>query len=114
MTINIDDLKFKFKFKDDPEMPATMVLIIGQFEVRGFTVRKSKFEENKKRYVLYPPSNRSSSGKWIKIFWTELKEEWELLEKGALKQFEEEQTDKCLRESCSPKEENIPVPSIVI
>ncbi|MFA6532994.1 MAG: hypothetical protein WCT22_03280 [Patescibacteria group bacterium] len=109
MRINIDDLKFKFKFKDDPEMPATMVLIVGQFEIRGFTVRKSKFDENAKRYVLYPPANRSASGKWIKIFWTELKEEWELLEKRALKQFEEEQTDKYLRELGSPKEEELPV-----
>lgn len=93
MKINIDDLEFKFKFRDDLEMPATMILIIGQFKVKGFTIRKSKFEENNKRFVLFTPSNRSANGKWIKIFWTDVKDDWKLLEKKVLEEFDKQHSE---------------------
>ena len=93
MKINIDDLKYEFKFRereDSDAFPATMILRIGQFEVKGFSVRKTGFEENEKGFFLSPPSNRIGGGKWIKLFFTEIKEDWGKLEANALKQFNKE------------------------
>lgn len=95
MKINIDDLKFKFKFReggDSETFPATMVLAIGQFEIRGFSVRKTAFKENPNGFVLFPPANRSSGGKYIKIFFTDIKEDWHKLENKVLERFEKEHT----------------------
>lgn len=96
MNINIDDLKFKFKFRDDPEMPATMTLTVGQFEIRGFRVLKTKFDENTNRYYMKPPANKAGSGKWVDLVWVNAPKDWRLLEKLALAQFDREQTDKLL------------------
>lgn len=90
MRINVNELSFEFKFKDDDEHPATMILKVGQFQIRGFRIMKTAFEENKKRFVLFPPANRTRNNKWIKIFWTDIKPDWELLENLALKQFNKE------------------------
>jgi len=98
MTIDLKALKFKFKFTDNPEMPATMTLTIGQFEIRGFTIRKSKFEENKEPFVLFPPANRSWKGSWIKIFWTDDKEIWKLFCKEVLEKFNLEHTEYLLNQ----------------
>ena len=97
MRININELQFKFKFRDDPEMPATMVLVVGQFEIRGFRVLKSKFEENATRYYIKPPSNKTSRG-WVDIFWVNAPKDWSLLEKLVLEQFSKEQEEKLLKE----------------
>lgn len=109
MRINIEDLKFKFKFKDDPEMPATMILIIGQFEVKGFRVFKTKFAENTSRYYIKPPANRTGSGKWVDIFWVNVPKDWKLLEKLALEQFEREQEEKLLGEFGHTEKKESPV-----
>jgi hypothetical protein len=93
MRIKIEDLEFKFKFRDDEDFPATMTLFIGQFEVRGFTIRKTKFSDNSNNFALFPPANRSGHGKWVKIFFTEIKNDWKELEDRVLQQFNEEHTD---------------------
>ena len=93
MKIDINDLEFIFKFRDDDEMPAIMTLIIGQFQIRGFPVRKSKFANDSKRFALFPPSNRTGKGGWVKIFFTEIKKDWYLLEQRALTQFDIEHSD---------------------
>lgn len=93
MMIDINDLKFKFRFRDDPEFLATMTLVIGPFEIKSFRVFKSQFEENVKRYFIKPPANRGKGGKWIDIFWTNSKDDWALLEEKALEQFAKEQDD---------------------
>lgn len=99
MTIDLNALKLKFKFTDNPEMPATMILTIGQFQVRGFTVRKSKYEENNEPFVLFPPANRSAGGKWIKIFWTDDKDLWKSFCKIALDKFSIEHTEYLINQS---------------
>ncbi len=73
-------------------MPATMTLIIGQFQIKGFRVMKTKFADNAERFFIKPPANRLKTGKWIDLFWTDSKDDWKLLEKKALKQFDEEQS----------------------
>ena len=80
MKINIENLEFKFKFRDNEDLPATMTLIIGQFEVRGFRVRKSKFSDSEQRFVLFPPAVSAGNNKWIKIFFCYDKESWKKLE----------------------------------
>ncbi len=99
MKISIDDLKFKFKFKENDNMPAIMTLIIGQFEVRGFKVLKTQFEENRQKFVIYPPSKSLDHNKWLQLFWTEDKEDWNLLCKKALEQFDKEHTDWLLEQT---------------
>ncbi|MBN1325870.1 hypothetical protein JW977_02735 [Candidatus Falkowbacteria bacterium] len=103
MTIDLNALKFKFKFTDNPEMPATMILIIGQFEIRGFTIRKSIFE-NKEPFVAYPPANRSGGGKWIKIFWTDDKELWNSFCKLVLEKFNTEHTEYLISQSINERD----------
>lgn len=98
MKIDIKDLKIKFKFRDDPEFPANVTLTIGQFEVRGFSIRKSQFEENSKRFVMYPPASRGGKG-WIKICFVYDKEDWKEFEDWVLKKFEEEHTEYLFGES---------------
>lgn len=90
MIINIDELQFKFKFRNDPEFPATMTLVVGQFQVRGFRIMRTKYEDNKKQYYLKPPSNRTGRGAWIQLFWTDSKDDWKLLEDKALEAFDKE------------------------
>jgi hypothetical protein len=108
MKIKVNELEYEFKFmENNDEMPAIMTLIIGQFKVKGFRVMKTKFEDNDKRFVLYPPANRTGGGKWIKIFWTDVKEDWSLLEKEALEQFDKEHTEYLLNNSVSDNLDNI-------
>jgi hypothetical protein len=90
MKINISDLDFKIKLTDKDEMPAIVTFVVGQFEIRGFTIRRTKFKESIKRFVLYPPANRVGINKWIKIFWTEDKEEWAKIEDTVLEKFNTE------------------------
>lgn len=105
MKINIDNLEFEFKLRGDKKdfdlFPATMILTIGQFKVKGFSVRKTKFEENVNRFVIHPPANRAGAI-WIKLFWAD-KEDWELLSKRALKQFDQEHTDYLIENSIELK-----------
>ncbi len=93
MKLNIDELEYKFKFHENEQMPATMTLFMGQFQIRGFRIMKSQYTDNSKRFVLFPPANRTGRGKWIKIFFTEIKDDWALLEQRALAQFDIEHTD---------------------
>ena len=89
MKLDINEFTFQFKFKDDPQMPAVLTLLIGQFQIRGFRIMKSKFADASKTHYLTPPANRLGNGKFIKLFWAD-KEDWALLEKRALEQFDEE------------------------
>ena len=87
MKINIHDIAYKFKFREDIEFPATMTLIVGQFEVRGFTVRKSKYTDSNQLHAIFPPSKNVGGSKWLHLFYTPDKKEWVLLEKAALQKF---------------------------
>ena len=89
MKIDINEIRFQFKLKDNPQMPAVVTLFIGQFQIRGFRIMKSKFDDSSKRHYLTPPANRLGNGGFIKLFWAD-KEDWALLEKRALEQFDEE------------------------
>lgn len=97
MDINVNELKFEFKFRDDEMAPALMTLFIGQFKIKGFVVRKTKFNDNNKRFWLSPPIIYSGQ-RSIKTFWTENKKDWILLEKRALEQFDQEQTNELIKE----------------
>lgn len=104
MFINVNDLKFEFKFRDQADMdkfPATMTLIIGQFKIKGFSIRKTIYEENKNNFVLFPPSNPAGGGKYIKLFWTKPKENWKELEEKALEQFKKEHEEFLLNSSAN-------------
>jgi len=107
MNINVDELQFEFKFRDDENFPAQMTLIIGQFKVKGFTVRKTSFEISDKSFVLFPPSSPSGRGKWIKLFWTDDKPDWELLEKKALQSFHNKHTDFVIQGAITKSDKNI-------
>lgn len=104
MTIDLNNLQLKFKFTDNDEMPATMTLLLGQYEVRGFSIRKSKFEENKEPFVVYPPANRSKKGGWIKIFWTDNIELWKSFSKAVLVKFNSEHTEYLLNQQFNEKD----------
>ncbi len=91
MKINTHEISFRFKFRDDINFPATMTVVIGQFEIRGFTVRKSKFEDANQLYAVFPPSKNVGGPKWLHLFYTPDKKEWVLFEKVALEKFKKEQ-----------------------
>ncbi|NMC51527.1 hypothetical protein GYA54_02225 [Candidatus Kuenenbacteria bacterium] len=93
MKINIDELEFNFKFKNDDNMPATMTLVIGQFEVRGFKVVATHYESNKNKFKLYPPSKSMGNDKWFHLFFTPDKNEWGKIEQRALEKFNEGRLD---------------------
>ncbi|PIR03773.1 MAG: hypothetical protein COV59_03815 [Candidatus Magasanikbacteria bacterium CG11_big_fil_rev_8_21_14_0_20_39_34] len=98
MTITTADMKFKFKFRDDIDFPASMTLLIGQFEVRGFTVRKSKYPNGSVRHTLYPPSKNVGGAKWLHIFYVPNKEDWAKIERAALDAFYAEFDDHLMHE----------------
>ena len=112
MRIDVNELEFKFKFRDEQDFPATTVLTIGQFEVRGFSVRKTQYKDNAKNFVLFPPASKAGKG-WLKIFFTDDKNNWKLLEEKALKQFDREHTDYLVKEQILPKEDDINVDKII-
>jgi hypothetical protein len=97
MTTPPDTLEFEFKFKNDDENPATMILHVGSFKIRGFRVQKSKFD-GKIPYYISPPANRGPKG-WIQIVWVEDKSEWKRIEEKALTQFDKEHTEHLMKES---------------
>ena len=99
MKINIAQLEFKFKFRDDIDFPASMTLLIGQFEVRGFTIRKSKFQNNDKRHALFPPAKNMGGKKWLHLFHSPDKKEWDELQDAAIKQFNEEHENYLLQQA---------------
>jgi hypothetical protein len=90
MNVNLDELQFEFKFRDEEKFPAQMTLIIGQFKIKGFSVRKSNYEDSDVKFVLYPPASPAGHNKWIKLFWTSSKPDWKMLEEKAIKQFNNE------------------------
>lgn len=93
MKINKDQLRFKFKFQDKDDFPASMTLSVGQFEIRGFTIRKTQFSTNVKRYVLFPPAKGLGGGKWLHLFRAPDKKDWQELEDIVLEQFDKEHAD---------------------
>ncbi len=93
MNVNKDQLQFKFKFQDNDDFPAGLTLVIGQFEIRGFTIRKTKFSSNVKRYALFPPAKGLGGGKWLHLFRAPDKKDWQELEDIVLEQFDKEHSD---------------------
>ncbi len=93
MKINVDDLVFKFKFRDDGDFPAQVTVTIGQFEVRGFAIRKTNFPTGTKRHALYPPAKSMGGGKWLHIVRAPEKGDWQKFEDIVLEQFDKEYTD---------------------
>lgn len=92
MNIDIEALEFRFQDKSgSPDTLATMTLMIGQFQVRGFRIMRTQYPENGEDLVLFPPSNRSKGGRsWVKVFWTDDKESWSRLQEIALAEFRQE------------------------
>ena len=88
--IPYSELQFKFKFTEKDEMPAAMILIIGQFEIRGFAIRMSKFKENSENFFLTVPKRSMGHNNWVAVFFTKPKEEWKKFEKAVLRQFHKE------------------------
>lgn len=90
MKIDPKEISLKFKFHDKENMPATVTISIGQFDVRGFRVMRTKFEENKGRFVLYPPAIRGGGGRFMDIVRVADKEDWKQFEQFVLHRFDEE------------------------
>lgn len=95
MRIDEYEIKFEFKFTDDPAAPARVILDFGKFKIRGFRIQATKFGENKNKYFLSPPSVRGRGG-WLKIFWIDDEKLWEKIEWEVLQQFEKEHDVKML------------------
>lgn len=92
MKIDPSELTLKFKFHDKENMPATVTISIAQFEVRGFRVMRTKFDDNASRFVLYPPAIRGGAGRFMDIVRVADKEEWKRFEEFVLSKFDEEHT----------------------
>lgn len=99
MKIDITTLEYQFKFRDDNDFPATMILKIGQFEIKGFRIMASQYQDSAKRFFLKPPSNRVQNGKWLNIVWMDSKDDWSEFEKFALKKFDDEHTENLMKTS---------------
>lgn len=98
-------MEFKFKFRDDVDFPASMTLVLGKYEIRGFAIRKSKFPNEKIRHALYPPAKNLGGAKWLHLFYVPDKAEWSKLEKAVLEKFYPEQDEylmKQIAEETSP------------
>ena len=95
--IDIHEIELIFKFSDDNEAPAKVALDFGLFQIRGFVIRKTKFEENKNKFYVSPPSIRTGKG-WIKIFFADNKNWWGKLENKILSEFDELNDDKLLKD----------------
>ncbi|PLX26815.1 hypothetical protein C0583_05985 [Candidatus Parcubacteria bacterium] len=112
MKISIEDVNFKFTYRDDEKLPAIGTMLVAQFEINGFTIRKSKFETNTQQFVLYPPSVPYGDKKWKKIFFTEDKIFWDELTKKALNQFSEEYDNYLIGKSIRDNDTEIEVDKI--
>lgn len=73
-------------FKKNKDVPATVSLSFGPYQIRGFSIRKTKFDDNENDYYLCPPTRWVRGGNYFKLFWAD-KEEWEKLEKRVLEEF---------------------------
>jgi hypothetical protein len=83
MKISPQDIKATFYPVGKGDLVASLSIQIGQYKIRGFTIRKSKFDD---KYFISPPHRKLSGGKWAKLFWAN-KEDWEELEKLILEKF---------------------------
>lgn len=97
MKIDPSEITFKFRFREDENFPATMVLNIGEIEIRGFSVRKSQFKENSCPFVIFPPASKAGKG-WLKIFYTANKSLWSEIQNAALAQFDKEHSTHLFKE----------------
>jgi len=97
--MNIEEIKFKFKFRDEIDFPATITLILGVFEIRGFCIRKSKYPKGNIRHALYPPSRNVGGYKWMHIFFCSDKKIWAKIEDKALEEFYHQQDKYLLSET---------------
>lgn len=96
--IDINEIELIFKFCDDNEAPAKVALDFGSFQIRGFVIRKTKFDENKNRFYVSPPSIRTGKGGWVKIFFADNKNWWRKLENKILTEFDESHNNELLKE----------------
>ncbi len=111
MKIDPQEVELKFQFRNDDNMPALVTLTIGCWEMRGFRVMKTKFLDNKSRFVLYPPAIRGRSGKFTDVIRLTEKKEWEELQKIVLHKFDQEQ-NKFLMDDLAKKDQEIDVSSV--
>lgn len=86
MKIDMQNIELAFYPVDRDDLVANLSVQIGQFKVRGFTIRKSKFGD---KFFVSPPHRKLNGGRWVKLFWAN-KEDWGELEKFILDKFLEE------------------------
>lgn len=89
MKIDPKELQVKFKFTNKEEMLAQVTISAAQFELRGFRIMKTKFTENKNRFVLYPPAIKCGP-RYMNLVQIVNKKDWEELQDFILKKFDEE------------------------
>ncbi len=93
MKIDIQKIEVKFQFKNNENLMAQVNLTIGPLELRGFRIMKTKFKDNKNRFVLFPPSVRCGGGKFMHIVRIGDKKYWAELQDYVLDKFDKEQNE---------------------
>jgi DNA-binding cell septation regulator SpoVG len=93
MKIDIQKIEVKFQFKNNENLMAQVTMTLGQFELRGFRIMKTKFKDNKSRFVLFPPAVPCGGGKFMHIVRIVDKKYWEELQDFVLAKFDQEHTE---------------------
>lgn len=85
MYIDVNNIDFDIKFTGKDEMPGTVKIKIGQLELSGFSLRRSKFDSGLP-LVLFPPTAKTRSGNYMKLFFAPT-EDWKRMNEIINKQF---------------------------